>query len=95
MILPGFYFLMYKMSNERWVGGGDWILCLPLALFLGDFWLAMITLFASNLIGSVVMLPVAASKKAKKLKIPFGPFLILGFLLIFFLQNPILEMVRL
>ncbi len=94
MILPGFYFLMYKMSNERWVGGGDWILCLPLALFLGNFWLAMITLFASNLIGSVVMLPVAASKKVKKLKIPFGPFLIVGFLLVFFLQMPILEMVR-
>ena len=95
LILPGFYFLLYMMSNERWVGGGDWILCLPLALFVGDFWLSMFILFGSNLIGSMVMLPVMSTKKGKKMKIPFGPFLIMAFLIVFFVQASILRMVSL
>ena len=39
LILPGFYYLMYKLSHECWVGSGDWILCLPLAVMLSNFWL--------------------------------------------------------
>ena len=63
VILPGFYYLMYKVSGETWVGGGDWILCLPLALILGNFWLAMFTLFAANIIGSIFSVPLLVKKK--------------------------------
>lgn len=93
VILPGFYYLMYRVSNETWVGGGDWILCIPLALMLGNFWLALFTLFAANIIGSVVSVPLLAKKKGVKATIPFGPFLILGFLVVFFLQAQILSLV--
>lgn len=93
VFLPGVYFLLYKVSHECWVGGGDWILCVPLALLLGDMWLSLMCVFASNVIGCAVMLPVALSKKKKKMVIPFGPFLISGFLLIFFLQDVILKFV--
>lgn len=93
VILPGFYYLMYKVSKESWVGGGDWILCVPLALMLGDFWLAMFALFMANIIGSIVSFPLLLKKKNTKTAIPFGPFLILGFLVIFFLQTQILSLV--
>lgn len=95
LILPGFYYFMYKASKESWVGGGDPILCVPLAMMLGNFWLALFCLFASNMIGSLVMVPVLAVKKKKHAMIPFGPFLILGFLVVFFLQSAILNLVRL
>ena len=91
LILPVFYFIMYRISHESWVGGGDWMLCVPLALMLGDFWLAMFAMFAANILGCVTMLPVALSKKDRRLKIPFGPFLILGFLVVFFLQVEIIK----
>ena len=93
IILPGFYYFMYKASKETWVGSGDAILCVSLAVMLGDFWLAMFCLFGSNMIGSVVMLPVTAAKKEKHAMIPFGPFLIAGFLVVFFLQDAIINFV--
>jgi leader peptidase (prepilin peptidase)/N-methyltransferase len=88
-ILPGFYYFMYKASKETWVGSGDPLLCLPLAIMLGKFWLAMFCLFGSNMIGSVIMLPVTVAKKEKHAMIPFGPFLIAGFLAVYFLQDAI------
>ena len=91
VFLPGLYYLMYRVSGENWVGGGDWILCVPLAIMLGNAWLAASCLFISNIIGSVTMLPVAIAKKKKKMTIPFGPFLIIGFLLTYFLQGVILN----
>lgn len=93
VILPGFYYFMYKASKEAWVGGGDSILCLPLAIMLGDFWLAMFCLFGANMIGSIIMLPVVSIKKQKHAMIPFGPFLILGFLTVFFLQDAIIKFI--
>ena len=95
-ILPGLYFVMYKISHEKWVGGGDWILNIALALVLGNFWLATFAMFLSNILGLVAYLPKTLSaKKGKKLEmqIPFGPFLILAFWLIFVGQNFILDMV--
>ena len=87
LILPGFYYFMYKASKEKWVGSGDAILCVPLALMLGNFWLAMFCLFLSNMVGSLIMLPVVAAKREKHAMIPFGPFLIVGFLLVFYFQE--------
>lgn len=86
LILPGFYYLLYKASKETWVGSGDAVLCVPLAMMLGNFWLAMFCLFLSNMVGSVVMLPVVAIKRKKHAMIPFGPFLIIGFWLVYIFQ---------
>ena len=87
LFLPVLYYLLYKISRESWVGGGDWILCIPLALMLGNMWASLICVFLSNMMGSVVMLPVAIRKKKKRMMVPFGPFLILGFLVTFFANS--------
>lgn len=94
LMLPIFYYLMYKVSREALVGSGDWILCLPLALVLSDFWLGMFALFAANILGSIVSLPILIVKKDRHMKIPFGPFLIMGFWIVFMAQSYILALVR-
>jgi len=89
LVLPVFYYLLYKASGEKWVGSGDWLVALPIALVLGDFWLAFFVLFLANLLGSVVMVPMMVGKKKKmrKVRIPFGPFLIVGFVIVFLAQD--------
>lgn len=91
LFLPGIYYLLYKVSRETWVGGGDWILCLSIAFTLGNMWLSLFCLFVSNMIGCIVMLPIVKSEKKKRVMIPFGPFLIVGFLLVFFMQDIIIN----
>ena len=93
ILLPGFYFLLYKISKEKWVGGGDYLLCIPLAIVLNDAWLALACLFISNLLGCVLMIPVISFSKRKDRMIPLGPFLIMGFLVAFFFKEAIWELV--
>jgi len=89
-LLPGIYWVLYKASGERLVGGGDWLLAMPLALVAGNYWVAFFVLFASNLLGSLVMIPLTAIRKRRKglaTQVGFGPFLIAGFLVVFFAQE--------
>ena len=92
VILPGLYLALYLMSSGRWVGFGDVKLAVGLALFLGNWQLAFLALFAANLIGTIIVLPGMISGSLKKgAKVPFGPLLIVGFVLIFFVGQTIVD----
>lgn len=79
VILSGLYYLIYKVSRGRWIGFGDIKLGLGLALLLADWGLAFVALFAANLIGCLIVIPLMAMKKLKRdSRIPFGPLLIIG-----------------
>ncbi len=79
-ILSGFYLVLYLVSQGKWVGLGDVKLGAALALLLCDWRLALIAFFMANLIGTFVTIPAMALKKIKRSShIPFGPFLIVGF----------------
>lgn len=84
-ILAGTCFLIYKLSKERLMGGGDWILALALALALADWWLALWTIFLANLLGDVIALPTIL-KKGKHV-VHFGPFLVSAFVIVLILGN--------
>ena len=86
LILAGLYFAIYWYSRYRfgeertWVGFGDVKLGLALALLLGDWKLAFLTLFLANLIGVLYVLPSLVMKRlTMKTQVPFGPLLIVGF----------------
>lgn len=79
-ILSGLYLLLWYFSKGKWIGFGDVKLGLGLALLLGSWQLAFLTLFLANLIGSLVVIPALLSgKMTRKSHVPFGPLLILGF----------------
>ncbi len=76
LLLGGLYLLF---SVFGWVGMGDGILGIGLALFLGNWQLAFLALFIANLLGCLMIIPLYIAKKLHpKAKIPFGPFLILA-----------------
>lgn len=81
LILSGLYYGLYKVSSGKWVGDGDSVLGLGLALLLADWKLAFVALFSANLVGCIIVLPAMLMKKIKRdSRVPFGPLLILGFI---------------
>lgn len=86
-----FFYLMHIFSQGRWIGGGD----AKLGFFLG-FWLsypfAFLGLLFSYIIGAVVGLGLIAFKNISlKSRIPFGPFLIIGFWSAYLWGNKIID----
>lgn len=88
-LLSGLYYLLYFFSKEKAVGGGDWILCISIAIFLGHWQLAIMELFLSNFAATLAAVPQIFKKK--KGPIPFGPFLVLSMLVILFFSDYLLK----
>lgn len=88
VILSGIYFALYKFSGEQLVGSGDYLLCLAVALIIGNWFLALIILFLSNFLASVVMVPgMVRKKKHMSTKVAFGPFVIMAFMIVYVFQD--------
>ena len=90
-ILAGIYYLLYVFSHEKLVGGGDWILCLAVALILGNWWLALVELFLANLFASLAAVVGRALGQKKKKQIHFGPFLVMAMVTILLFQEFLLK----
>lgn len=84
-ILAGIYFILYKISHETWVGGGDWLLGAAIALLLGDWWFALLELFIANILSLVGY--ATFHRRRHSHQIPLGPYLIMAWFLIFLLQD--------
>ena len=76
--LGGFFWLIYQVSAGKWIGGGDVRLGLALWALLG-WQKALLTLAGSAYLGTLVILVlVLTGKYHKKLKLPYGPLLIIA-----------------
>lgn len=80
VVITGLYGTLYVLSRGRWIGFGDVKLGIFMGLALG--WQAgIMCVILANVIGFIIMLPGLMSGKIKtNARIPFGPFLILGFI---------------
>lgn len=79
VILSGVYFVLWLVSRGRWIGDGDVVLGLGLALLLSDWELSFIALFAANFLGCLIVIPGLARKKiSRTTEVQFGPLLIVG-----------------
>lgn len=89
-ILSGIYLGLYLYSKGKWIGFGDIKLGIGLALFLADWKLSFLALFLANLIGCLIVIPQLFTKKLKRdSHIPFGPLLVLGFIIAKFFGSAI------
>lgn len=78
-ILSGVYFVLWLASRGRWIGDGDIVLGLGLALLLSDWELSFIALFAANFLGCLIVLPGLTRRKiSRTTEVQFGPLLIVG-----------------
>lgn len=80
-VLAGLYGGLYTLSRGRWVGFGD----VKLGVFIGAVlgWQgALLTLGLANVIGLCVVLPgLATGTLTRTSRVPFGPFVIVGFII--------------
>lgn len=98
LILPVLYFVLYKISDGRWVGAGDWILCVGLSFYLtSSVILPVLVLFVSNFLGLIFMSVMSILNKSKLERgasIPFGPFLIVATIFLYAIHPQIIEFFR-
>jgi len=80
-ILSGLYLALFMVSKGRWIGFGDVKLGLYLGLALGSAKNALLCLFLANIIGCLIVVPAMLMGKLRRdSHVPFGPFLIVAFI---------------
>ena len=76
--ITGFYWALYVLSRQRWVGMGD----VKFGVFMGlvlPWQSGVAALFLANLIGTLYIVPLLARGRVKRTAhVPFGPFLIVA-----------------
>ena len=79
----GLFYVIYQLSQGKWIGGGDVKLGILIGLQLGPLQ-AMIAIYAGALLGALSIIPLVFAKRLKlhrRQVIPFGPYLIMGIVL--------------
>lgn len=73
------FYLLFQVSNGAWIGGGDVKLALGLGMLAGTPLKALLVLFLASVIGTAVSAPqLARGRQGLKVKVPFGPLLLIA-----------------
>ena len=95
LIGGGIFWVIYQVSNGQWIGGGDVRIGFLLGLIVGGPLNILLMLFISSVSGLIYSLPMMFLRKFNtKTQIPFGPFLILGCVVIFLYGERIISYLK-
>lgn len=91
LLLGGFFYMLYQISEGKWIGGGDVRFGFVMGILLG-WQQTLLALALASYIGTMIVLVLVVIKKYhKKMRIPFGPLLILGTIISFFWGQSIID----
>jgi leader peptidase (prepilin peptidase)/N-methyltransferase len=80
----GFFYVLFQVSNGKWIGGGDVKLGFLLGLLAGGLIEGLMVVFVASLLGTLAMVPLLiARKQTLQKRIPFGPFLIAATIIVY------------
>ena len=89
--MAGIYWVLYVVSKGKWVGFGD----IKLAVFMGavlGWQKTLMVLMLANVIGLLIVLPgLVTGKLNAKSRVPFGPFMIVAFVLVGLFGDALVE----
>lgn len=89
-----FFFILHFISQGRWMGLGDSKIGFLIGLILG-YPYVLISLLLAIFLGAIIgLILIFLRKKGLKSEMPFGPFLIFGFYLMFFFGGIFFEIYR-
>lgn len=80
----GIFYILFQISDGKWIGGGDVKLGFLIGAILAKPELSLLYLFIASLLGTFVSLPLLLSGHAKRsTHLPFGPFLLLSSVIVY------------
>lgn len=92
LIAGGIFWLLFQVSNGKWIGGGDVKLGLLLGALLADPLLSLLYIFVASLLGTLASLPLLINGKIKRSShLPFGPFLIMSTIIVYIFGYSIID----
>ncbi len=91
LAMAGVYWTLYMVSKGKWVGYGD----VKLAVFMGavlGWQKTLLVLMLANVIGLLIVLPGLLTRKlGPKSRVPFGPFMIVAFVIVGLFGNAMID----
>lgn len=94
LALAGLFYLLYWVTREKGLGFGDVKFAFPMGLLLG-FYDSLIAVYIACVLGGVVGLFMVLGRQRKlKSMIAFGPFLVLGTVVMLFFSDRVWSFVR-
>jgi prepilin signal peptidase PulO-like enzyme (type II secretory pathway) len=92
LIIAGLFYILFQVSAGKWIGGGDVKLALLLGLLAATPLKALLLIFLSSVIGTIISLPLALKAgKNLRIKVPFGPFLLAATVLVVLFGSHIVD----
>lgn len=88
-IISGIFYTIFRISDGKWIGGGDVKLGICLGMIVGGPLNAILLIFIASLIGTLLAIPLLLKHRSISIHIPFGPFLMLATIIVFFLGSDI------
>lgn len=83
LCLGGLFYVLFQVSDGKWIGGGDVKLGFVLGIIVGGPIMSFLVLFIASLLGSAAAVPVALIRhKRVKSRIAFGPFLVVATIIV-------------
>jgi prepilin signal peptidase PulO-like enzyme (type II secretory pathway) len=82
IVSTGVFWVLYRLSRGKWIGDGDITLGVAIGLFTGNALVSWLAIVIASLCGLLFAIPsimaTGGKKKALSLRVPFGPFLLIG-----------------
>lgn len=92
IIASGVFFVLFTVSNGKWIGYGDVRLGLVTGTLLAHPTKSLAMIFFASVLGTVVILPALFSgQKRLASKLPYGPFLITATAFVLLFGQPIID----
>lgn len=91
-LLSGLFLLLHIVSKGTWIGFGDVKLALSLGMLAGAPLHGLLLLFVASFVGTLAIVPLALKGKAgRHTKLPFGPLLIAGTIVVVLWGQAVLD----
>lgn len=95
LVASGIFWLLYVISNGKWIGFGDVRLGLITGTVLADPAKSFLMIFLGSILGSIYILPaIITRKKTLTARLPFGPFLVVACMVVVLFGSDILDWYR-